>query len=333
MKRLLASIIILALVLLTAGCSAVPAQKETGPGGASGPEGTLKANGTGAGDNSADEVKYYPSFDSNYKTARNVRFDFWFDIPAEWKAVDKSADGEVFTIDPSNDNVSLLVYGATIEGGEEDFYGKLSGKDGSVEDFGFRDGWTGKKITNGTKLYYIRADGDTYIIFYIDCKDDTAWFSENRDTLEYIGRSLRISQESFGSIDGGNSISLDDLQLGNVKLDMPYEKVLDVMKSKPENEETDEYEGMEAKTLFYKDGTEIYLVDGAVYSINVISGDYPTPRGLKVGDTAERLKELYGEPNNKNDATHWGYTYDGYELFSVVLEDNKIVEIQVDLVM
>ena len=333
MKRFLASIIILVLLMLTAGCSSAPASKETAAGKATGSMGAVKVDGTEADKSAAGELKYFPTYDTEYKTARNDIFDFWFDIPNNWKAIDKSDTGEEFTVDCGNDKVSFLVYGTQIKGQVDDFYSKLSGTAGSIEDFTFRDGWMGKKITNGTKLYYLRTDGDTYIIFYANYKDDSAWFIDNRDTLEYIGQSLRIRQESFGSMGSEDSITLDDLQLGNIKLDMPYEKVLNVMKTKPDSENVDEYNGMQSKTLFYKDGTEIYLVDGTVYSINVISGDYLTPRGLKVGDTTAKLKELYGEPNNVNDETHWGYTYDGYELFSVVLKNDKIVEIQIDLVM
>jgi uncharacterized protein YceK len=333
MKRFLASIMILILLMLNAGCSSVLSSKGKAAGEPTGSAGAVKVDGSGTDKLAAGEVKYFPTLDDKYKTARNDIFDFWFDIPNNWKAVDKSGNGEEFTIDSGNDKVSLLVYGATIDGKVDDFYRKLSGTDGNIEDFTFRDSWMGKKITNGTKLYYIRTDGDTYIIFYTDCKEDSGWFTGNSDTLEYIGQSLRIRQESFGSMGSEDSIALDDLQLGDIKLDMTYEKVLLTMKTKPENEKVDEYEGMESKTLFYKDGTEIYMVDGTIYSVNVISGDYPTPRGLKVGDTTEKLKELYGEPNNVNDETHWGYTYDGYELFSVVLKDNKIVEIQIDLVM
>lgn len=334
MKRLLASIIILALMLLAAGCSAAPASKEAAPGGtAADASGTSEPGGTAAGSPVSSELKYYPSFDSGYKTTKNETLDFWFDIPNDWKAVDKSENGEEIIIDPGNENVSLLIYGMKKNGEDDDFYKKLSGADGSIEDFFFRDGWMGKKITNGAKLYYLRDDGDTYMIFYSDCSKDSAWSDGNADKLGHIGGSLRIRQESFGSMDDENSIALEELQLGEIKLDMPYEKVLDAMKTKPESESSDEYEGMEAKTLFFKDGTEIYLIDGVVYTINVISENYPTPRGLKVGDTAARLKELYGEPDNVNDAAHWGYTYDGYELFSVVLKDDKIIEIQIDHVM
>ena len=320
MKRFLASIMILILLMLTAGCSSAPASKETAAGEVTGSTGAVKADATGVDKPAAGELKYFPTYDTKYKTARNDIFDFWFDIPNNWKAVDKSDTGEELTVDCGNEKVSLLVYGTVIKGEVDDFYSKLSGTAGSIEDFTFRDGWMGKKIINGSKLYYLRTDGDSYIIFCANYKDDSAWFTENRETLEYIGQSLRIRQESFGTMDSEDSITLDDLQLGDIKLDMTYEKVLNVMKTKPESEKVDEYEGMESKTLFYMDGTQIYLVDGTIYSINVISSDYPTPRGLKVGDTTAKLKELYGEPDNVNDETHWGYTYDGYELFSVVLK-------------
>lgn len=333
MKRFIASIMILILLMLTAACSSAPASKESSTGGLMAATGAVKPDSSGSDKPAAGELKYFPTYDDNYKTTRNDIFDFWFDIPDNWRAVNKSDSGEVSTIDPGNSKVSLVVYGTAINGEAGAFYSKLSGTSGTIADFTFRDGWMGKKITNGTKLYYVRTDGDTYIILFADCKDDSVWLDENSDTLEYIGQSLRIRQESFGSMGSEDGITLDDLQLGDIKLNMTYEKALNVMKTKPDNEKVDKNEGMESKTLFYADGTEIYLVDGTVYTVNVISGNYPTPRGLKVGDSTKKLKELYGEPDNVNDDTHWGYTYDGYELFSVVLKDDKIEEIQIDSVM
>lgn len=331
MKRILALLLVLAL--LFTGCSSAPASKDAGTDETKGSQGAVKADGQSQSAAEPSELKYYPTFDSEYKTAKNNFYDFWFDIPGEWKAVDKSEKGGEFNIDPGNGKVSLMVYGAMKDGAEDDYYKKLAGGEGNIEDFSFRDGWMGKKITDGTKFYYIRPDGDSYIIFYFDYKNDSDWFKENRSTLEYIGQSLRTSQGSFGNMGSDSSITLDDLQLGNVKLSMSYDQVLKLMPEKPKDESTDEYEGMEAKTLFFGDGTEIYVVDGTVYSINVISKNYPTPRGLKVGDPVSRLKELYGEPDNMDDETHWGYNYDGYELFTVVLEDDKVAEIQIDLAM
>lgn len=324
MKRILASATIMILILLAVGCSAAPVSKETPAGETTG---SISTDNPAAGG-----LKFFPTYDSNYKEARNDVFDFWFDVPMDWNAADKSDNGEKFTIDPGNDKVSLLVYGEMADGSEDEFYSKLSGTGGSIEEFTFRDGWKGKKITNGAKLYYLRADGDSYIIFSADCNKDSAWMTENKNTLDYTGQSLRTSQESFGKMGSKDSITTDDLQLGGILPDMPYEKVLEIMKTKPDSEAAGE-DGLDSKTLFFKDGTEIYLVNGIVYSINVISGDYVTPRGLKVGDTADKLRELYGEPDNVNDDTHLGYTIDGYELFSVVLEKNKIVEIQIDHVM
>lgn len=330
MKRILASLIILALLLT--GCTSVSDPKAT-TSDTTASTGVVKVNGTALDKVVAGELKYFPTIDPQYKTARNDVFDFWFDIPFNWKAVDRSETGEEFTILCDNDKVAIIVYGAPVKGSEDDYYTKLAGTGGSIEDFNFRDGWTGKKIINGSKQYYVRADGDSYIILYANSKEESAWFEENKDVIENMGQSLRIRQESYGTISGDDSITLEDLQLGDIKLDMPYEEVLKLMKTKPEKEEEDEYEGMQAKTLFFKDGAEIYIVDGTVYSVNVNSPNYPTPRGLKVGDSVSRLKELYGEPDNKSDSTHWGYNYDGYELFSIVLKNNKVAEIQIDLAM
>ena len=145
--------------------------------------------------------------------------------------------------------------------------------------------------------------------------------------------SARTSRESYGGgIDDKNVIALDELQLGEIRLDMTYDEMMKVMKSKLVKEEPEEFEGLVAKTLYFEDDTQIYVVDNTVYSINVTSPDYPTLRGLKTGDTVERLVELYGEPSNKEDES-WGYTYDGYELFTVVIKEGKVAEIQIDVAL
>jgi hypothetical protein len=41
------------------------------------------------------------------------------------------------------------------------------------------------------------------------------------------------------------------------------------------------------------------------------------------------LEELYGRPSNESDGI-LGYTYNGYELFTVVIEDDKVSQIQID---
>jgi len=281
------------------------------------------------------EIKFYPTYDANYKTASNEIFDFWFDIPIDWKAVDRSEDGTQYTILTGNDNIEISMYGVLVNGSEEDFYTSMSGKNSTISDFAYRDGWIGKQINvSDTEAYYVRVDGDSYMIFHVSAKGDVEWMKQNEEKLSYIAMSARTTRESYGNgMDDKNTITLDELQLGNIKLDMSYDELLKVMQMKPVKEVADEFEGLVAKTLFFEDNTQIYVVDNSVYCINVTSPEYPTPRGLKTGDTTKRLLELYGEPANKEDENHWGYTYDGYELFTVVLVNGKVVEIQIDVAL
>ena len=334
MKKLL--LLIFVMAILIAGCASktesVDGNNTTSVTSA---ESTASNNKANASKTLEGEIKFYPTYDANYKTGSNDMFDFWFDIPNEWKAVDQSEDGSEYRILPGNDNIEIKMYGTLMNGSEDDFYTSLSGSNGTISDFTYRDGWVGKQINvSNSEVYYIRVDGDSYMILHVNSKGNSEWMMQNSEKLNYVAMSARTTRESYGSgFEDKNVISLDDLQLGKIKLEMSYDELLKTMQQKPEKEVKDEYEGLVGKTLFFSDNTQIYVVDNIVYSINVTSPEYPTPRGLKTGDSVKRLKELYGEPSNMEDENHWGYTYDGYELFTIVIEDGKVVEIQIDLAM
>lgn len=279
------------------------------------------------------QIKFYPTIDPNYKTAGNEMFDFWFDIPNEWKAVDKSKDGSAYTILPDSGTAEMKIYGRMIQGQEKDFYKELAGTDGKISDFAYRDGWKGKRIDIGSsETYYVRVDGDSYLIFYI--KADSEWMKQNADKIEYVAMSARTTKESYGDgLGDSGKITLDDLQLGKIKINMSYEELMAAIQQKPVKEEKEEYQGLDAKTLFFKDDTQVYIVDGTVYSINITSPGYSTPRGLSVGDGTAKLKKLYGAPDSINEETQWNYTYKGYEVFTAVIDNGKITQIEVDLPM
>jgi hypothetical protein len=333
MKKLL---IFFALAFILTGCASKPASVNTGSAGTS-------VSGSGSsGDNKESasktldgEIKFFPTYDENYKTGSNEMFDFWFDIPNEWKAADQSADGSEYTIFTDDNKVLIKISGVIKNEQEDEYYARLAGNAGTITDFTYRDGWVGKKIdVSATETWYVRVDGDSYIMLHINATDQSEWMKHNEEKLNYVAMSERTTKESYGKgMDGENSVTLDDLQLGSVKLDMSYNELMKVLKQKPDKEETEEYEGLEARTLFFADDTQIYVVDNAVYSINVTSPDYATPRGLKVGDSTDRLIELYGEPDTREEKDHWGYNYNGYEVFTVIVEDGKVTEMQVDLVM
>ncbi len=335
MKKLF--LLIFMLVILITGCSSKPAPDDGSSTAAAdaNTESATTNNMVNASKTLEGEIKFYPTYDANYKTGSNEIFDFWFDIPNEWKAVDQSEDGTEYSILPGDDNIEIKMYGVLVNVPENEFYASLSGSSGTISDFIYRDGWAGKQIIiSGSETFYARADGDSYMILHVNSKGDSEWMTQNAEKLNYVAMSARTTKESFGKgMEDKNAITFDDLQLGKIKLDMSYEEMMKAMQQKPEKEVQDEYEGLVAKTLFFADNTQIYIVDNAVYSINVTSPEYSTPRGLKTGDSVERLKKLYGEPANKEEGNHWGYTYNGYELFTVVIDDGRVIEIQIDLAM
>ena len=328
MRKLILLFLIMSLLL--AGCSPVPGLK-----GASDATGTAAVGDSGANagvSNTFDsEIRFYPTYNPDYKTANNEIFDFWFDIPSDWKAEDISKDGSAYDILPGNENVKIKIFGKMKDGPEDAYYATLAGNGGSVEDFSYRDGWVGKQINvSENETYYVRVDGDSYLVLHIDAKGDPEWKNANEDTIYYIAESARTTREGFGlGLTDENRITPDDLQLGKIKLDMSYDELIVAVGQKPEQEEADEHAGINAKTLFFADSTQVYMVDNAVFSVNITSSDYITPRGLKTGDSESRLKELYGEPSSSENGV-LGYCYNGYDLFTVVIENGKVSQIQID---
>lgn len=330
MKKIITLFLVIGVI--AGGAAACSAPKETGVQTTVQAAASKTEETENKSESSVDgkEAKYYPNALEGYKTAYNEMYDFWFDIPEKWKAVDRSEKGDGYYIIPDAADMDIRVYGLLKDTAEEDYYLKLSGKNGKIEDITFNDGEPGKKIQNAnSRVYFVRVDGDSYICFYVNFKSNPAWYQQNTDTLNYIAMSLRTRMEGPKLDTGTNKITLEDLKLGNIYIDMPYQSVKKTMKTKLTKEEKDELGGA---TLFYDDGTEIYIIDDTVYTMNVNQGAYPTPKGLKVGDDRQRVRALYGEPDNEEDNSHWGYTYDGYELFSIVFKGDKVSELQIDMV-
>ncbi|MCX9079548.1 MAG: hypothetical protein OIN84_16410, partial [Candidatus Methanoperedens sp.] len=160
MKKII--ILILAIVLIAgsvSACSTVkPTDRQGSTQGASpGSEGVADTAGGNTSDSVDDnssgngdgkEAKYYPNAVEGYKTAYNEAFDFWFDLPEDWKAVDKSQNGDGYYIISDAADMDIRVYGLLKDSTEEEYYLKLSGKNGKIEDITFNDGESGKKIQN-----------------------------------------------------------------------------------------------------------------------------------------------------------------------------------------
>lgn len=327
MKKI--AIMLLAAAIVMTGCSGVEPAEDT-EGQALAEQFETPSNFSAA--KTLDgEIIFYPAYNDDYKTGNNEKFDFWFDIPVEWKAVDESEDGSEYRILGSSEKVRIRIFGILEDDAGEDYYNKLAGSSGVISDYIFRDRWIGKRIDiSPNETYYIREDGDSYMVLHVDAAADPAWLVKNSEIIDYIAMSARTTRESHGKESNEvSSIDPGDLKLGDIDITMTYDELIAAMGQEPSDVIEEKYEGMTTKTLFFPDDTQVYIVNDSVFTVNVTSSDYATPRGLKPGDSEEKILELYGEPNNKEDGV-WGYYINGYELFTVVVVDGVVDQIQIE---
>lgn len=326
--KIIAILLLAAAVLLT-GCSREDLTEDDE--GMAFAEQLSTPSNISAAKNMDGEIIFYPAYDDDYKTGNNEMFDFWFDIPVDWNAVDNSADGSEYHIIDSSDKVKIRIFGIYTDEAGEDYCNELAGKNGVISDFIFRDSWIGKKVeVSPNEMYFVRLDGDSYMVLHVDASADPAWLDKNREIIEHIAMSARTARESHGKESGEvSSIDPSDLKLGNIDINMSYEDLLAAIGQEPVDVIEEQYEGMSTITLFFPDDTQVYVVNDAVFTVNVTSPNYATPRGLKPGDGEEKILELYGEPNKKEDGV-WGYYINGYELFTVVIVDGVVEQIQIE---
>jgi len=138
-------------------------------------------------------------------------------------------------------------------------------------------------------------------------------------------KSLFETRKNIGYID------VNDIKLNDLYLKMPYSEVVSIMgKESKRTKPRDLGEDVEYD-LIYQDGTVINIINEKVYSIEVTSERYQTPKGLRVGDTKEKVIELYNYPSYQ-DENDWNYTTDNdYNLFTILFEGNKVSKIIINL--
>jgi len=115
----------------------------------------------------------------------------------------------------------------------------------------------------------------------------------------------------------------------NVIIDNP------IISSKTENADALEI-GAHITTYKLEDGTLVsfwqYKDENIISAIEIKSDKYLTPRGLKVGDSINTLRQLYGKADSINKGK---YSFDdgyGYDFFTVTILDNKVNKIRVNLI-
>lgn len=136
------------------------------------------------------EAEYYSDGDS--KSFGNARYNFWITIPQEWRAFDRSGNGDGYFIECGNPDIDMRVFGGNYLPELEDT-NKIAG-----EAFLFDSGVQGFADADDDTLTwsYISEVENNVISFYIDYSNDPAWFSEHEETVMTVAKSLRDGQRS-----------------------------------------------------------------------------------------------------------------------------------------
>lgn len=133
-----------------------------------------------------------------------------------------------------------------------------------------------------------------------------------------------------------DDLTIEDLRLGNLSVRLAALELDFRMAQKPERVELN-HDGYE-ETRYYENGIDIMIIENEVFMISTDNPDYPTPRGLKVGDSLETLTTLYGEASKvqtleSGNALHSFDLSGDYYLFHAELKGDIIVRLQVNLTM
>lgn len=153
---------------------------------------------------------------------------------------------------------------------------------------------------------------------------------EDMDTsLSFAAGNQQIAQIAQTN----SEVGLDDLKLAGVNVYDPEDRVRCVL-GQPSKTENIVHGNMskEGNKLYYQ-GVIVELLKGTgVARITSDSAEYPTARGLRVGDPVEKVYELYGKPKlEENDQIHYSFGKDDFDVFMVKLKDGKVSLVSVYL--
>ena len=120
----------------------------------------------------------------------NRKLGFAITVPASWTAKDIADTGDGHFIDCGNGSVVMRVYGETMTMPEEFYLLVAAGERLSV--FVFGSGIQGWKIAQqGVFEKYMYSSEGRYVTFYVDYRNDPAWYEDYSDDIEDMARTLR----------------------------------------------------------------------------------------------------------------------------------------------
>jgi len=145
-------------------------------------------------DKESTEAGYEKTEATGVKKVVNERFNFSFEIPSAWKAIDKSNNGDGFFLESDNSTADIRIYGENLEGNE--IMAEMEIKSCTrTETFKFRDGYPGLKCYQAQDEYYYYDTPTTRIVLYVHA--DAVWKTKNIAVIRSIAESITSGRGNF----------------------------------------------------------------------------------------------------------------------------------------
>jgi hypothetical protein len=143
----------------------------------------------------SQEAVYRSASLNRFKTAFNQTYNFAFELPKEWRAIDASTIGDGYYIFTGKKFTDIRIYGERITPDNENKLAEVDSTDfNKIEKFTFDDGIKGLKLSGRTYRMYIKDNGKFRISFYVRARKN--WIAQNEVYLEHMAQSIHQIHKS-----------------------------------------------------------------------------------------------------------------------------------------
>lgn len=137
----------------------------------------------------SQEAVYRTATLNRFKTAFNQRYNFAFELPKEWRAIDASTIGDGYYIFTGKKFTDIRIYGERITPENENKLAEVDSTDfNKIEKFIFDDGIKGLKLSGRTYRMYIKDNGKIRIYFYVRARKN--WIAQNEVYLDHMAKTI-----------------------------------------------------------------------------------------------------------------------------------------------
>jgi hypothetical protein len=141
-------------------------------------------------DKDNQEAVYKPAVITGFKTAYNQSFNFSFELPKQWRAIDESTIGDGYYIFTGKKFTDIRIYGERITPENERVLAEVdSTVFYKIETFIFNDGKKGLKLSGRQYRMFVKDAGKIRVSLYIKARKH--WIEQNEVYLEHIAHSIK----------------------------------------------------------------------------------------------------------------------------------------------